>query len=51
MSYTYNELVERMLEHMDFDEIVSVLKITPEDLVDRFEDRIIRNYDELENLV
>lgn len=51
MSYTYNELVERMLEHLDLYDILSLLEITSEDLLDRFEDRIIRKYEELENIV
>jgi len=48
MSYTFEEMVERMLEHLDMDELISVLNITPEDILDRFEDRIMRNYENIE---
>jgi len=48
MSYTYNELVQRMLYAMDAYEIMEVLEITADELLDRFEDKIIKDYDKIE---
>ena len=48
MSFTYNELIHRMLYAMDSYEIMEVLEITTEELLDRFEDKIIRDYDKIE---
>lgn len=48
MSYTFTEMVERMLQHMDTNDIIDILRITPEDLLDRFEDRVTRYYDDIE---
>jgi hypothetical protein len=48
MSYTYNELIERMLYSMDAYDIIELLEITPEQLTDRFEDIIMKNYEDIE---
>lgn len=48
MSFTYNELVQRMLYAMDAYEIMEVLELTADELLDRFEDKIIKKYDEIE---
>lgn len=51
MSLTYNEIVERLLEHYDIMDIVELLKISAEDLIDRFEDRVEMYFDKLEEEV
>jgi hypothetical protein len=49
MSYTYHELTERLLERMDIYELIEVLELTSEELVDRFEDKIMKDFDKLED--
>lgn len=49
MSYTYNELIERILHSMDAYDIIELLEITPEQLTDRFEDVIMKNYEDIED--
>lgn len=48
MSFTYNELVQRMLYAMDAYEILEVLELSTEELLDRFEDKIIKDYEKIE---
>ena len=48
MSFTYNELVHRMLYSMDAYEILEVLELSTEELLDRFEDKIIKDYEKIE---
>jgi hypothetical protein len=48
MSYTYNELIERMLYSMDIYEIIELLEIDEKQLADRFEDIITKNYEKIE---
>lgn len=48
MSFTYNELVQRMLYSMDAYEILEVLELSTEELLDRFEDKIIKDYEKIE---
>ena len=47
MSLTYCEIVERMLKYLDRDELLEILEITDEEILDRFDDRITRYYDEI----
>ena len=48
MSLTLEEIKERLLETMDPDELLEVLQITSEDILDRFEDRLISRIEVLE---
>lgn len=42
---TLDEIKERLLKLYDPDDILEALQITTEDLLDRFEDRVIYNLD------
>jgi hypothetical protein len=48
MSFTYNELAQRMLYSMDAYEILEILELSSEELLDRFEDKIIKDYEKIE---
>lgn len=48
MSYTYEELTQRMLYHLDVYEILELLEIAPEELLDRFEDKVTKDYEKIE---
>lgn len=48
MSLTLEEIKDRLLETMDPDELLEVLQITSEDILDRFEDRLISRIEVLE---
>jgi hypothetical protein len=48
MSFTYNELVQRMLYSLDAYEILEILELSSEELLDRFEDKIIKDYEKIE---
>ncbi len=41
MSLTMDEIKERVLTRYDIDDIISLLDITAEEIVDRFEDKFI----------
>ena len=45
--YTLVELKEKIAEFLDGDEILELLKITPEDLVTAFSDKIEDRFDAL----
>ena len=47
MSLTLNELMERLLKRYDADDLLEALGVTAEDLLERFDDRVIRHYDKL----
>lgn len=53
MTYTLEELKERILENYDPDDIVEALELSTEDLLDAFEQKLIDNLhkfsEELEN--
>jgi hypothetical protein len=51
MSYTYEELTQRMLYHLDVYEILELLDVTPEELIDRFEDKVTKDYDKIEGYI
>jgi len=40
---TLEEVKERLLRVYDVDDLVEALRITSDDLLDRFEDKLIRN--------
>lgn len=48
MADTFEELCARLLEQVDMIELLEVLSITPECIVDRFEDRIMIERDNIE---
>lgn len=48
MSCTLDELMERLAERLDPEEILELLQITTEELVGAFEDKIRENFDRLE---
>ena len=48
MSLTLEELKEKMVLHLDEELLCELLSITPQDLVEAFERRIIRNFDRIE---
>jgi hypothetical protein len=48
MSLTLEEIKERLLKTMDPDDLLEVLQITSEDMLDRFEDRLINRLEVFE---
>ena len=46
MSLTLEEIKERLLRLYDPDDLVEALKISAEDLLDRFEDKLLKNIEE-----
>lgn len=48
MSNTYHELINKMLYSMDNYEILEILEITAEELADRFEDKIMADFEKIE---
>ena len=42
---TYEELKEQILNNYDVDMLCEILDINAEDLVDRFEDQVMKNMD------
>jgi hypothetical protein len=51
MSNTYHELINKMLYSLDNYEMIEILEITAEELADRFEDKIMANFDKLEEYI
>jgi hypothetical protein len=45
MSLTLGEMKERLTKMYDPDDLLEVFEITTEDILNRFEDRLIRNLD------
>ena len=48
MSLTLEEIKERLLKTMDPDDLLEVLQITSEDMLDRFEDKLINRLEVFE---
>jgi len=48
MSLTLEEIKERLLKAYDPDDLLEALEITSEQLLDRFEDKLINRLDEFE---
>ena len=46
MSLTILEIKERILQQYDTDDLIDALDISAEELLDRFEDKLINRYDE-----
>jgi len=49
--YTLDELVEKLLDRYDPDDIIDLLGITSEDLLEQFQHRIADNYDKVTEAV
>ena len=41
MSYTYEELKEKIMALYDPDDLVEILQVSTEDILDRFEERVL----------
>jgi hypothetical protein len=48
MSLTLEEIKERLLRLYDPDDLLEALQITAEDILDRFEDKLLRRLDEFQ---
>ena len=48
MSLTLEEIKERLLKTFDPDDLLEVLQITSEEMLDRFEDKLINRLDVFE---
>jgi hypothetical protein len=48
MSLTLEEIKERLLKTLDPDDLLEALQITSEDILDRFEDKLINRLDVFE---
>lgn len=49
MSLTLEEIKERLLRTLDPDDILEALQITSEEMLDRFEDKLINRLDVFES--
>ncbi len=48
MSLTMSEIKEKLLERYEVDDLVEALEVTSEELLDRFEDKLINRLDSFE---
>ena len=48
MALTLEEIKERLLRLYDPDDLIEALQISAEDLLDRFEDKLLKNIDEFQ---
>ena len=46
MSLTLDEIKERLLQHYDPDDLIEALQISSEEILDRFEDKLLRKVEE-----
>jgi hypothetical protein len=46
MSLTLDEIKERLLQQYDPDDLIEALQISSEEILDRFEDKLLRKVDE-----
>ena len=51
MSLTQAEIVEKLLHRYDPEDIIELLDISAEELLDRFEDKVINRFEQLEEEV
>jgi hypothetical protein len=49
MSLTLEEIKERLLHLYDPDDLIEALQISAEDILDRFEDKLIRKLDKFQD--
>lgn len=48
MSLTLKEIKERVLHRLNAEDLLEILDISSEELMDRFEDKLINNFEKLE---
>jgi hypothetical protein len=48
MSLTLDEIKERLLQTYDPDDLLEALQISSEEILDRFEDKLLRKLDEFQ---
>jgi hypothetical protein len=48
MSLTLEELKEKLMENYDPDDLLEFLELSSEEILDRFEDKVIRRFEQLE---
>jgi hypothetical protein len=46
MSLTLDEIKERLLQYYDPDDLLEALQISSEEILDRFEDKLLKRLDE-----
>ena len=46
MSLTLDEIKERLLQHYDPDDLLEALQISSQEILDRFEDKLLRKLDQ-----
>lgn len=51
MSLTLNEIKERLLNRFDPEDLLELLDLSSEELLDRFEDKVINRFEMLEEEV
>jgi len=51
MSLTQAEIVEKLLQRYDPEDLLELLDISSEELLDRFEDKVINRFEQLEEEV
>jgi len=49
MSLTLEEIKERLLRFYDPDDLLEALQISSEDILDRFEDKLLRKLDQFQD--
>ncbi len=49
MSLTLEEIKERLLRFYDPDDLLEALQISAEDILDRFEDKLLRKLDQFQD--
>ena len=48
MSLTLEELKEKLMENYDPDDLLEFLELSSEEILDRFEDKVIERFEQLE---
>ena len=48
MSLTLEELKEKLMDNYDPDDLLEFLELSSEEILDRFEDKVIRRFEQLE---
>jgi hypothetical protein len=48
MSLTLEELKEKLMENYDPDDLLEFLELSSEEILDRFEDKVIKRFEQLE---
>ncbi len=48
MSLTLEELKEKLMDNYDPDDLLEFLELSSEEILDRFEDKVIKRFEQLE---